>query len=291
MIGCFGAVFRSSEEVKMDARMKSKEYIATPGEVEDIVARFSKEITKELSDLVKSVVWFGSAVRRHFTEGKKSLRDEVLFGSDIDVLIIFDDMINVVTPEVITAYRVVTEKTAARVSKRLHITTMPLTKFWDYSMKGDPIMINMLRDGNAIYDVGCFGMAKSLLQSKMIVPGEEVVWIYLGRGPMSIANAHWNMKQAVIDLHWAVFDAAHSALLHYGIVPDTPEHLVPLVQHHLVGRGIIHKKYASLVSEFMNIGKMLMSGEVNKVKGDSYDRYRKEAEDFVHVVRGIISTK
>ncbi|MBW2964257.1 nucleotidyltransferase domain-containing protein [Candidatus Woesearchaeota archaeon] len=275
----------------MNARMKSKEYVATPGEVEDIVLRFSNEITKELGELVKSVVWFGSAVRRHFAEGKKSLRDEALFGSDIDIMILFDDMVNVLTPEVITAYRIVTEKTAANVSKRLHITTMPVTKFWDYCMKGDPIMINMLRDGNAMFDAGCFGMAKSMLSSRMIAPGEEVVWIYLGRGPMSVSNAHWNMKQAVIDLHWSVFDAAHSALLHYGIVPDTPEHLVPLVQHHLVGKGMIHKKYASLVAEFMNIGRMLMSGETSKVKGDSYDRYRKEANEFLHVVRELIASK
>jgi predicted nucleotidyltransferase len=213
----------------MNVRAKKKDYVASPEEVEDIVNRFSKAITKELDQLVKSVVWFGSAVRRHFKEGKYSLRDEALFGSDIDVLIVIDDMINILTPEVITAYRVVTEKTAAKISKRIHITTMPLTKFWDYALKGDPILINMLRDGNAVYDVGCFGIAQKLLESKKIIPEKEIVWIYLGRGPMSISNAHWNMKEAVLDLYWAVFDAAHSALLHYGIVPDTPEQLVPSV--------------------------------------------------------------
>jgi uncharacterized protein (UPF0332 family)/predicted nucleotidyltransferase len=275
----------------MNVRTKSREYIAKPGEVEDIIKRFASAMTKELGPLVKSVVWFGSAMRKGVPEGKRSLKDEALFGSDIDVLIVFDDMVNILTPEVVTAYRVVTEKTAANISKRLHITTMPITKFWDYSLKGDPILINMLRDGKAVYDVGCFGMAQKMFGAKAIKPSKEIVWIYLGRGPMSISNAEYNMRQAVVDLHWAVFDAAHSALLHYDIVPDTPEHLVPLMKHHLVGTGKLDKRYLSLVSEFMNIGKMLMSGEVNKLPGSHYDRYRKEAEEFLHVVKELIATK
>ncbi|MBW2972727.1 nucleotidyltransferase domain-containing protein [Candidatus Woesearchaeota archaeon] len=275
----------------MNVRTTKKEYVAKPEEVKGIVKRFSDEMVKELGPLVKSVVWFGSAVRGGFVPGKKDLRDEALFGSDIDVLIIFDDMVNILTPEVITAYRVVTERVAARISKRLHITTMPLTKFWDYSLKGDPILLNMLRDGNAVFDSGCFGMAKKMLGAKKITPGREIVWIYLARGPMSIANAHWNMRQGVLDLYWAVIDAAHAALLHHDIVPDTPDHLIPLVKHHLVGNGILHKRYISLLGEFMNVGRLIMSGEINKIPGDHYDRYRHEAEHFIHAVREIIAVK
>jgi uncharacterized protein (UPF0332 family)/predicted nucleotidyltransferase len=269
----------------------SKDYIADPAEIEGIVKRFSDALVKELDILVKSVVWFGSAVRGGFAAGKKSLRDEIMFGSDIDVLIVLDDTINVLTPEVVTAYRVVTEKTAANISTRLHITTMPVTKFWDYSLKGDPILINMLRDGKAVYDSGCFGMAQRMLGSRRIAPSRDIVWIYMARGPMSIANANWNMKEAVLDLYWGVFDAAHAALLHYDVVPESPEQLVPLVKQQLVLKGIIDKKYLSVVGEFMNIGKMLMTGEVHKISGDHYDRYRKEAEEFIHVVKELIATK
>jgi uncharacterized protein (UPF0332 family)/predicted nucleotidyltransferase len=275
----------------MNFRTSVKDFAPKPGEIDGIVRRFSEEIKKELGPLVKSVVWFGSAVKGGFVGGKSSLRDELLFGSDIDVLIVLDDLIHVMNPEVVTAYRVVTERTAANVSKRLHITTMPITKFWDYSSKGDPILINMLRDGTPIYDDGCFSMAQKMLSSKRILPGREVVWIYLARGPLSISNAEWNVKQAVIDLYWAVLDASHAALLHYGIVPDTPEHLIPLMRHHLVEEGIMHRRYVSMVAEFMNVGKMLMSGEVNKVSGDQYDRYNKEAREFLHVVKEILSRK
>ncbi|MFC1741630.1 hypothetical protein ACFL3V_03790 [Nanoarchaeota archaeon] len=273
----------------MNVRTTQREYIAKPKEVEHVVQEFSDEITKELGELVKSVVFFGSRVKRSIAEGKREIRDEALFGSDIDVLLVFDDLVNVLTPELITAYRVVTEKVAANVSKRLHITTMPITKFWDYSSKGDPILINMLRDGNPVFDKGCFSLAKMMLGTGRIKPSKEVVWIYMARGPMSISNANWNMKQAVIDLHWAVIDAAHAALLHHGVIPDTPEHLVPLVRHHLVDKNFMHKKDLSIVSEFQNIGGMLMRGETERIRGTNFDRYRQEAHDFIHVVRDIIS--
>ncbi len=274
----------------MQARTTSRKYIAKPGEIEEIVKGFSDLMQKEMGPLIKSVVWFGSAVRGGFKEGKRSLRDEALFGSDIDVLVIFDDMVHILTPEVITAYRVVTEKVASQTSKRLHVTTMPLTKFWDYSLKGDPILINMLRDGTAIHDEGCFGMAKRMLGSKMILPSKEIVWIYLEKGPMSISNAKWNMKQAVIDLYWSVVDASHAALLQQGIVPETPDHIVPLLKTHLVTTGKMDRRYLSIASELSNIGKMLMAGETHQVSGDHYDRYRKETEDFFHEVKRILTS-
>jgi hypothetical protein len=64
-----------------------------------------------------------------------------------------------------------------------------------------------------------------------------------------------------------------------------------MMKHHLVETGIMHKRYLSLVGEFMNVGKMLMSGEVHKVSGDQYDRYRKEAGEFIHAVKEILARK
>ncbi|MFH1064198.1 MAG: hypothetical protein V1729_03905 [Candidatus Woesearchaeota archaeon] len=295
MTGCSGAVCHWSDcrigdkRIIMQARTTSRKYVATPGEIEEIVKSFSDSMQKEMGALIKSVVWFGSAVRGGFKEGKLSLRDDALFGSDIDILIIFDDLVHILTPEVITAYRVVTEKVASDVSKRLHVTSMPLTKFWDYSLKGDPILINMLRDGTAIHDEGCFGMAKRMLGSRMILPSKEIVWIYLAKGPMSVSNAKWNMRQAVIDLYWSVVDSSHAVLMHQGIVPETPDHIIPLLKTHLVITGKMDKRYLSIATELVNVGKMLMSGEIHKVSGDHYDRYRKEAEKFFHAIKGILS--
>jgi uncharacterized protein (UPF0332 family) len=188
----------------------------------------------------------------------------------------------------VTAYRVVVEKTAARFSRRLHITTLPITKFWDYASKGDPILINMLRDGTAVFDTGCFGMAKQLLRSKMIKPTKETVWTYLLKAPISMSGANFNMKQATLSLYWAVMDSAHAALLEKGVVPESPEELTALFKREITEQNLMDRRYLSTVAEFHNLGNMIMRDELHKIRGDHYDRYRAEAERFCGAVKEMI---
>ncbi|MCJ7757484.1 MAG: hypothetical protein MUP24_05005, partial [Gillisia sp.] len=84
-------------------------------------------------------------------------------GSDIDILIIIDDVRAELTAEFVEAYRVIVEKIAFKISKKLHITTLKLTNFWDYTRAGDPIVINMLRDGIPLMDYGFFEPLQILL--------------------------------------------------------------------------------------------------------------------------------
>lgn len=291
----------------MNARISKKPYLTRPEEARDIAKRFSEEIKKELGILVKSVVLFGSFTKTRFTSGKKPLigeqktgkinaqedhlRDEILFSSDIDVLIVFDDLVNVLNPEVITAYRVVVENTASKISKRLHITTMQLTKFWEYCRKGDPILINMLREGETMLDTGVFSMAKKMLNTDEIRPTSETIKVYLANGPMSLMTAKWNIRQAVHDLYWSVMDAAHAALLKINVVPDTPKEIVGLFEKELVKKKLIEKKHLYTLAEFHNTGRMLMRGEIQKIYGDHYDRYRREAEEFIKAVKEMIYSR
>lgn len=274
--------------MQLRARRDEKAYLTTPEESKELATKFSGEIINELGTLVKAVVWFGSQVRRPFTDGKKPITEEVLYGSDIDVLIVLDDLVHVLTREVVTAYRVVVEKTASRVSRRLHITTMPITNFWDYSMNGDPILINMLRDGEAVFDTGCFGIAKQLLGSEQIKPSKEIVWTYMTKAPVSVANSHHNMLQAVLNLYWGVMDSAHAMLLHKGIVPDNPDDLISLIKENFIDTGMLDKSHLMILSEFHNVGMMIMHSQLHKVSGDHYDRYKREADKFIHAARGFL---
>ncbi len=76
--------------------------------------RFSERLHKELGDFLKAVVLFGSAGRGEKTPYEK----------DIDIMIVVNDLTIVVSPEVIEAYRIITERVAAGTSRRLHITTL-----------------------------------------------------------------------------------------------------------------------------------------------------------------------
>ena len=80
----------------------------------DFAKKFADTMHKEMGDFVKAVVLFGSTARE----------ERPLYGErDIDVLIIINDLTLIMSNEVVQSYRVITEKVASKVSKRLHITT------------------------------------------------------------------------------------------------------------------------------------------------------------------------
>jgi len=109
-----------------------------PGE-EALARKFAQLMDKELKELLAEVVFFGSSVRNPILN--------TIYEKDIDILLIFNDLIRVISREVIEAYRIITENTATKVSRRLHITTMRMSNFWEYMQNGDPLAINIIRDG------------------------------------------------------------------------------------------------------------------------------------------------
>ena len=136
-----------------------------PGEGYKLALKFSDLLKKELSQFVKVIVLFGSTARH--------AEEKSIYEPDIDVLVIIDDLSIIMSPEVVESYRVITENLAVKVSKRLHITTMKLTSFWEYMRNGDPVAINMLRDGVPLFDVGVFEPMQMLLFQGRIRPSKE----------------------------------------------------------------------------------------------------------------------
>ena len=194
----------------------------------DIAYKFANEIYSELGSLIRAVVLFGSSARKTTTEK-----------SDIDVLVILDDLTISLTREVTEAYSVIVQKSIVRVSTRLHITTLRFTSFWDYIRNGDPIGINMLRDGVALIDSGFFDPLQALLKKGRIRPTSESIWAYYVKSPNTLHNSKWHILQASIDLYWAVIDAAHAALMKLGEIPPTPEHVADMMEGKMVRKGLL----------------------------------------------------
>ncbi len=245
----------------------------------DIAYEFSKKIYEEMKDLVKATVLFGSSARKTSSQG------------DIDVLVIIDDLTVRLTPELTEAYTLITEKIIAETSNMLHITTLKLTAFWEYIRSGDPVIINMLRDGIALLDTGFFEPIQVLLKQGRIRPTHESVWAYFAKAPSTLYNSKWHLLQATIDLYWAVIDAAHAALMKLGEIPPTPEHVADMMQIHMVNKGLISKKYADTMRKFYNLSRMINHREIKEISGKEYDSYYKEAQDFVYKIREFIEEK
>ena len=245
----------------------------------DISYEFAERAYKEFGTFVKAIVLFGSAARKERPEG------------DIDILIIIDDLAISLTPEVVQTYRILVQKLISNISPRLHITTLKLTSFWEYVKSGDPVAVNILRDGVALIDTGMFDPLQILLRQGRIRPSSEAVWSYFTRAPATLENSKWHILQAAIDLYWAVIDAAHAALMRVNEVPPSPNHVADLLEERFVKVRKLHPKYVATMRKFYALMKKITHREMQYMPGSQYDILRKEAEEFVNEMKKLVEMK
>ncbi|MBT4651260.1 nucleotidyltransferase domain-containing protein [Candidatus Woesearchaeota archaeon] len=242
-----------------------------------IVKDFADKLQVELGDFLAGVVMFGSVVRRESTEK-----------SDIDVLVVIDDLSFQLTDPLVETYRLIIERIIAKVSVKLHVTSMTLTSFWEYSKAGDPVVVNILRDGVGIVDSGFFAPLHMLLKQGRIRPSEESVWRYFGRSPKTLVNSRWHLLQATLDLYWAVIDSAHAALMRRNEIPPTPDHVGDMLDKVYSRKGLLEKKYVDTMEKFYKLSKGITHRDIKEIKGPEYEKYFAEAQDFVKRMRKLI---
>ena len=246
----------------------------------DTAYRFANELYRELGSMLRAVVIFGSTAR----QTKQPT-------GDLDILVILDDLLMNMSPEVVEAYRVIVQKIIVKVSTKIHVTTLRFTSFWEYVKNGDPVAVNILRDGVAIIDSGFFDPLQALLKRGKIRPTQESVWSYYARAPNTLHNSKWHILQATMDLYWAVIDSAHSALMKVGEIPPTPEHVADLMEHRLVRKKLLEEKYVKVMKNFYRLMKMITHREINYISGAEFDHYFKVADDFVKRMKRIVEGK
>ncbi|MFA6073477.1 MAG: nucleotidyltransferase domain-containing protein [Candidatus Woesearchaeota archaeon] len=244
----------------------------------ELAYSFSKEIHKELNELLKAIVLFGSAARQK--EG----------AHDIDILLIVDDVSIRLTPELTQAYRIIVEKTVQKISPKIHVTSMKFTSFWEYVKAGDPIAVNILRDGYAILDTGFFDPMQALLVQGRIKPSLETMWAYYNRAPRTLIFSKKRILDATVDLYWAIIDSAHAALMSINEVPPSPEHVADLLEQKLVNTKKIDKKYPWTMRKFYALSKKIAIGQITEIQGAEYDKLHAEATAFVNAMEKFIKS-
>lgn len=256
-------------------KLAQKNITRYPQEDIQIARQFATIMYKELGGLLSGVVLFGSTVT---TPGK---------ARDVDILIILDDVRVQFSKVLIDTYRIIAEKAIAETSQRLHIQSMKLTAFWEYIRAGDPIAVNILRNGVALVDTGFFDPLQALLDQGRIRPSEESVWTYFTMAPASLHRSKMNILTAAVDLYWAAIDAAHAALMAQGDIPPTPSHVSSMLRTHLKAS----RQDAKTMDMLYDLFKKITHRDIKEISGLDYDRYRKITEKFVNNMKAFIESK
>lgn len=266
-------------EFKLKERKVGKQKEDFRKEDMQVAYKFANQLFKEFGNFLKAVVLFGSTAR-----GEKKERD-------IDILVIVDDVTIDFTPEVIETYRIIIEKTVVSLTERLHVTSLKYSTFWEYVRSGDPVAINILRDGVPLIDSGFFKPLQALLAEGRIRPSPESVWTYFGRAPRTLHNARWHVMQAALDLYWSVVDSAHAALMMLNVTPPSPDHVGDLLENMLVARGLLDKKYVRTMQKFYDLQKKIVHRELKDISGKEFESLYAEANDFVSTMKAFIESR
>lgn len=246
----------------------------------EIAMDFAKKVYERFDKLVKSIVLFGSTVKKTTSNG-----------SDMDIIIIIDDASVKFDSELTAWYREELGRIiAANPYKReLHVNTVKLTTWWQDLMRGDPVIINVLRYGEEVLDVGgFFRPLKIMLQEGRIKATPEAIYTSLQRAPVHLANSKRAELSAIEGLYWAMVDASHALLISAGVSPPSPEHIPQLLNDALVSKKMLESKYVDWYVEVFNLYKGIMHGTVLEVKGRQIDDLQEKAKNFISRVAGLI---
>ncbi len=248
----------------------------------DIALDFATKSYAEFGQLVKAIVLFGSSAKHISTPD-----------SDIDIILIIDDVSVLWDQEMIAHYR---ETLGELIKlnpyrKSLHINTVKLSTWWNDLMKGDPVVLNILRYGEALIDHGgFFSPLKILLKEGRIRSTPEAIYTLLQRSPSHLNRARESMLAAVDGFYWSAVDAAHASLIAAKIMPPSPEQIPEIMDKEFVKKKLLKRKYVEYYYSLHKFSKDLVHGKIKEVKGEKLDELVKGSDEFLREMARLVDT-
>ncbi|MBI2630231.1 nucleotidyltransferase domain-containing protein [Candidatus Pacearchaeota archaeon] len=253
----------------------------------EIALDFAAKVYQKFDKIIKSVFLFGSQAK-----------NSAVSGSDIDIVIVIDDASVQWDQELIAWYREELGKIirANPYKKELHINSVKLTNWWQDLMRGDPVVINMLRFGEPLIDFGgFFTPQKILLEQGKIRSTPEAIYNALQRTPGHLARSRGAVLSSIEGLYWASVDSAHAALMAAKQVPPSPEQIPIMLKEIFVDTGKLRIGYVSMCRDLYVLHKHIIHGDLVEIKGNDIDEWRDKVEKFtqemIRLVREIIEHK
>jgi|SRR3989344_2242693 len=243
----------------------------------EIALDFAQKVYIKFKDVIKAIVLFGSVAKKEET-----------IKSDIDIIIFIDDCVINWDQELIAWYREELSKLLLKqpYNERLHINTVTLSVFWEELKSGEPLIINVLRYGEVLIDVGgFFDPLKVLLAKGKIKPTPEAVFTAMERAENSLMNSRKHILDAVEGFYWAMVDAAHALLMAEKITPQSPNFLSDLLIEQYVNTRRLDKKYVTWFKEVQDLAKKISYGDVRALDAHTIEDLHIKSEKFVATLR------
>ncbi len=248
----------------------------------EIAMDFALKVSQEFNKLVKSVILFGSSAKKEQT-----------LGSDIDIVILLDDASIKWDQELIAWYREELEKIIKRnpYKQSLHINTVKLSTWWEDVMRGDSLVLNILRYGDALVDVGgFFNPLKQMLIEGKIKSTPEAIYSCLQRAPLHLSRSRQAELGAIEGLYWCMVDSAHAALIAARIFPPSPEHIPGFLKETFVIAGKLKSKYVEWMRDLTILHKRISHKDITDLKGVEIDTWQERTEDFLKTMTELVKT-
>ena len=246
----------------------------------DIGLDFATKVYKKFEKAVKSIVLFGSSVKQ-----------TTVPGSDVDIIIVIDDVSIKWDQEMVAWYREELDKIlrANPYQKGLHLNTIKLSTWWNDLLKGDPVILNVLRYGEALIDLaGFFEPLKFLLIEGKLKPSPEAIYNALQRAPLHIQRSKQAELSAIEGLFWAMVDASQAALIAAAVTPPSPEHIPADLKQTFVDRGMLNGQYVDWYRDLLILHKKIMHGQVGELKGIVIDDWQARTEEYLKVMTCLV---
>lgn len=246
----------------------------------DIAMDFAAKVFRKFDKIVKSVILFGSTAKQ-----------TTVTGSDIDIILLIDDVSIDWDQELIAWYREELEKIVKQnpYQQALHINTVKLSAWWEDLLRGDPVVLNVLRYGEAMIDLaGFFNPLKSLLLKGKIKSTPEAIFSALQRAPQHIARSKIAEMNSIEGLYWAMVDSAHAALIAASVPPASPEHVPVDLKTTFVDQGKLNMKYVVWYRDLLMLHKKIVHGEIKNLKGIEIDEWQEKTEEFLSTMAQLV---
>jgi len=247
----------------------------------EIAMDFAAKVQEKFDRVVKASILFGSQTKNTTTTK-----------SDIDIVLVIDDASIEWDLELISWYREELGKLIATkdYGRNLHVNTVKLTTWWQDLIHGDPVVLNILRYGEPLIDLGGFFVPlKSLLEKGKIRSTQEAAFVALQRAPAHLVRSKIAEMGAVEGVYWAMVDSAQAALIVAGKMPPSPEHIGDMLKEAFVDTGMISMGYVRAFNDLFDMHKNISHGKVSEVKGAEIDRWQGIAEKFMSEMTSLIN--